>query len=112
MATASERLVVLVTPKQKSAVTRLAKAEGLAVGDYIRRQVLDSDDVLGALMKELAASTARARTQLDSTLDRIEQSDKQRGMLEAKARQDALEAFRAEFDPDRFAELLATKDAA
>lgn len=112
MATATERLVVLVTPKQKSVVTERAKAEGLAVGDYIRRQVLDGDDVLGALMQELAASTARARTQLDSTLNRIEQSDKQRGALEAKARQDALEAFRAELDPDRFASLLAIENAA
>lgn len=107
MAAATERLVVLVTPRQKTVVTQRAKAEGLSVGDYIRRQVLDGDGVLDALMHELTTGTARVRAQLDSTLKRIEQSDRERDALEARARREALAALRAELDPERFAALVA-----
>lgn len=109
MANATERMVFLVTPQQKSQVTKRAKAEGLRVGDYVRRQVLDGDDVLGALMQELKASTASARAQIDSTLIRIEHFDKERAAIERQAHEDALKAFRAELDPDRFAGLLAVE---
>lgn len=107
MAAATERLVVLVTPEQKSIVMRRAKVAGLSVGDYICRQVLDEDDALTTLMQALTESAERARIQLDATLSRIDQSDRTRDALMAKARQEAQAAFRADLDPERFSRLLA-----
>jgi hypothetical protein len=61
---------------------------------------------MAGLMRDLAASTSRARTQLDKTLDRLTRSDLERPALEQQARTDALAAFRAELDPERFAQLI------
>lgn len=69
---ATERVVVLMTPEQKSDVTQRAAAEKLSLGDYMRRQALGDDEILGALVEELAASTERARVALDRTLARLD----------------------------------------
>ena len=48
---ATERVVVLMTPEQKSDVTLRAAARKLSVGDYMRRQALGDDELLGVLIE-------------------------------------------------------------
>lgn len=102
---ATERVVVLMTPEQKSDVTQRAAAERLSLGDYMRRQALGDDELLGALVEELAASTERARIALDRTLARLDESERQMPDVEAAARGRALAEFSA-LDPQLFAQLL------
>lgn len=102
---ATERVVVLMTPEQKSDVTQRAAAEKLSLGDYMRRQALGDDEILGALVDELAASTERARVALDRTLARLDESERQRPEIEAAARERALAEFSA-LDPQLFAQML------
>ena len=102
---ATERVVVLMTPEQKSDVTLRAAAEKLSVGDYMRRQALGDDELLVALVAELAASTEKARIALDRTLARLDESERRMPEIEAAARERAKTEFAA-LDPELFAQLL------
>lgn len=104
----TERVVVLMTPDQKAAVTRRAQAAGLSVGEYVRRRALDDDPVVVALLGELAASTAVVNAALDATMARLDAADAQSARREAEARAKAKTEF-ADVDPRR---LMALLDAA
>lgn len=108
---ATERVVVLMTPEQKRDVTLRASAEKLSLGDYMRRQALGDDELLAALVDELAASTERARVALDQTLARLDESERRLPEIEAAARQRAAAEFAA-LDPERFAQRLQRELAA
>ena len=101
---ATERVVVLMTPEQKTSVASRAAAEKLSVGDYMRRKALGDDELLGALMVELAASTGRAQTALDRTLARLEESERRLPEIKAAARERAVAEF-ADVDPDLVARI-------
>ena len=90
---ATERVVVLMSHAQKAEVAERARADGISVGDYMRRAALEDDDLIEPLLEELRASTQRAAAALDVTLSRL---------ADVEARQDVLEAAayaraRAEF---------------
>lgn len=102
---ATARVVVLMTPEQKSDVTLRAAAEKLSVGDYMRRQALGDDALLAALVEELAASTERARAVLERTLARLDESERRLPEIEAAARACAKAEFAA-FDPQLFARMV------
>lgn len=108
---ATERVVVLMTPEQKRDVALRASAEKLSLGDYMRRQALGDDELLGALVEELAASTEKARVALDQTLARLDESERRRPEIEAAARARAMAEFAA-LDPALFAHLLQQELAA
>jgi len=102
---ATARVVVLMTPEQKSDVTLRAAAEKLSVGDYMRRQALGDDALLVALVEELATSTARARAVLERTLARLDESERRLPEIEAAARARAKAEFAA-LDPQLFARMV------
>lgn len=102
---ATERVVVLMTPEQKSDVTLRAAAQKLSVGDYMRRQALGDDELLGALMEELTASTERARSALDRTIARLDETERRLPEIEATARVNAFAEFQS-LDPELFARLV------
>lgn len=108
---ATERVVVLMTPEQKRDVTQRASAERLSLGDYMRRQALGDDELLAALVEELAASTEKARMALDRTLARLDESERRMPEIEAAARERALAEFAA-LDPELFGQLLQPELAA
>lgn len=103
--TATERVVVLMTPKQKAEVGRRAKAAKLTVGDFIRRQTFGDEDVLAAMVAQLQESTASANAALDRALATITQAKKD----SAAAREAAMGRAKAEFanvSPEAFASLV------
>ena len=84
-AAGTERVTVMMTPGQKLALQRRARSAGVTVSDYIRRQVLDSDE-LAPLLDQLRASTAQAEHALASALDRLQLHDAELAGREAAAR--------------------------
>ena len=102
---ARERVLVLMTPEQKSDLMRRAAAEKLYLSDYIRRQALGNDELLRALVEEQIASTEKAKTAIDRTLARLDESERRMPEIEAAARERAKAEFAA-LDPELFAQLL------
>ncbi len=70
-ANATERVTVVMTPGQKIILRQRARAAGMTVSEYTRRQLLDTDE-LTPLLAELRASTAQAELALASALDRLQ----------------------------------------
>lgn len=101
----TERVVILMTGAQKATITQRAQAAGLSAGEYVRRRALDEDPVVGALLEELATSTASVNAALDAAVARLDASDAQRDRREDEARTKARAEF-ADVDPDRLVELL------
>ena len=110
-ANATERVVVLMTPKQKATVTKRANDEKLSVGDFMRRQALGDDELLTALLAELKGSTAYAKEALNRTLARLADFEKRHAEIENKARQKAQAEF-IDIDPEALARILFPGDAA
>lgn len=108
--TATERVVVLMTPKQKAEVGRRAKAAKLTVADFIRRQTFGDEDVLAAMVAQLQESTAIANAALEQALATISQAKED----SAATRAAALDRARAEFasvSPEAFAALVSGFEA-
>jgi hypothetical protein len=102
---ATERVVVLMTPQQKVAATRRARAARMTLSEYMRRRALDEDEQLAGLVAQLQASTATATSALDRALERLCEVQSFQGDRNAQARLEA----RAEFedvDAEAFADLV------
>ena len=110
-ATATERVVVLMTPKQKADVTKRAGDEKLSVGDFMRRQALGDDELLTAVLDELRGAADYAREALDRTLARLSDYEQGQADIEKKARRKADAEF-GDIDPEAFARILFPGDAA
>lgn len=68
---ATERVMVLMTSKQKADASRRAKAARLALGDFIRWQIFGDEELLSAVVAQLEESTATATAALDSAAARL-----------------------------------------
>lgn len=101
----TERVVVMLTTQQKEEISRRAAAERLSLGGYMRRQALANDELLSALLDELAASTAQANASLDRTLANFEESERRWPGIEAAARERAMAEFSA-LDPTLLAQMI------
>lgn len=107
---ATERVVVLMTPKQKADASRRAKAAQLSLSDFMRRQALGDEELLSVVVGQLRESTATATAALDHALERLAESQTHQADRDAQARTKARAEF-ADVDPDAFAELVASKSA-
>ena len=87
MATATARVVVLMSPDEKQRIATQAKLEGVSIGEFMRRcaasQMSDVEleaelqqrrPELEALLDELEASNDRAHAALDAALDEVEKT--------------------------------------
>ena len=87
MATATARVVVLMSPDEKDRIATQARLEGVSIGEFMRRcaasQMSDAEleaelqkrrPELEALLDELEASNARAHAALDAGLDEVEKT--------------------------------------
>jgi hypothetical protein len=75
----TERLVVLLTPEQKTAIAARAKAQNLTMGEVVRRSVesyrpSEDDVALEKLLEQVEASTTQANHALDDALEAIKSS--------------------------------------
>jgi hypothetical protein len=90
--TLSARIPLQLEPGEKKSLVRRAKVAGITVNEYARRalRAFDPDALLeeqiGAVLKELDASTTRAEESLDAALASIAASEKRIARLEATAR--------------------------
>ncbi len=81
MATATERIVVQVTPTQKKAISSVAKRLGMNVSELMRQaaqgfQPNADDGDMGALIERVNLSTKEANAALDDALAFVRESNK------------------------------------
>jgi hypothetical protein len=72
----TERMVILVTPEQKAAISTKAKALNLSAGEIVRRAVdtyrpNDDEPLLNALADELVRSVRESRKALKEALSEV-----------------------------------------
>ena len=88
MATATERIVVQVTPQQKANITGTAKRLGLNVSDFMRRAAENFRDApedrdLEALLRQVELSIQQANQAIDHALASVAESEQRLAVLEA-----------------------------
>lgn len=90
MATASERIPVLVTPAEKRQIAMRAKASGLSMGEFFRRAAAsfrptEEDKMLEGMIDQMNKTTAKASASIDEALTFVEASNKRIEAMERKA---------------------------
>jgi len=91
MATATERIPVLVTSAEKGQIAKMAKAAGLSMGEYLRRAAAsfrpsEDDKLLEGMIEQMNKTTAQASAAIDEALRVVEASNKRIAAMEKKAR--------------------------
>lgn len=81
MSTASMRIPVLVTPKQKARISRMARQAGLPIGEFMRRAAdshLSPEDeaLLEGMIEQLEKSTAKTIAAVDRAICIIDASNR------------------------------------
>lgn len=88
------RVTILMEEEEKAALTQKARAEGQALGEYIRTRVLDeADSGIATLLQLVRESTQRASRALDEALAAVAKSKAEAPEREAAA----IERARREF---------------
>ena len=91
MATATERVAVLMTPAEKKRIARQAERAGVSIGEYLRRAAAafspdEDNDALAGLLTQVEKSTAAATAAIDEAIAYVEASNKRIAAMEAAAR--------------------------
>ena len=89
MASATERIPVLVTHQEKGQIASMAKAAGLSMGEFLRRAAAsfrpsEDDQVLEGMIEQMAKTTAEANAAIDDALAFVEASNRRIEALEAR----------------------------
>lgn len=92
MATATERIPVLVTVQEKAVIAKMAKESDLSMGEFLRRAAAtfrpDEDNkILEGMINQMIKSTAQANAAIDDALKFVEDSNKRIASMEAKGGQ-------------------------
>ena len=90
MATATERIPVLVTAAEKGHIAKMAKSAGLSMGEFLRRAAVsfrssDDDQILEGLIDQMNKTTAQANAAIDKALAYVEASNKRIAAMERKS---------------------------
>jgi hypothetical protein len=91
MAMATERIPVLVTPKEKALIATRAKEAGLSMSEYLRRAAAsfrpsEDERVLEGMIEQMIKTTKRANRAVDEALAFVEASNRRIAALEAQRR--------------------------
>jgi hypothetical protein len=91
MATATERVPVLMTPAEKKFVVSRAKKIGITTGEYMRRAAEgyqpDTDNqALEAMIDEMNRASENAEKAIDDALEFIAKSNRRITRMEAKVK--------------------------
>lgn len=90
MATATERIPVLMTSTEKAQLAKKAKAAGLSMGEYLRRAAAafrpnEDDKLLEGMIEQVNKTTAQASAAIDQALAYVEASNERIASMERKA---------------------------
>jgi hypothetical protein len=90
MATATERIPVLVTSAEKGRIAKMAKAAGLSMGEYLRRAAAsyrpaEDDRILEGMIDQMNKTSAQASAAIDKALAFVEASNRRIAAMERKA---------------------------
>lgn len=88
MATATQRIHVLVTRQEKAFIANAAKAAGVSVGEFLRRAAAsfnptENEALLEGLIDQMVKTTAQASAAVDEALTFVEASNRRIAELEA-----------------------------
>ena len=89
MASATERIPVLVTRQEKGQIAAMAKAAGMSMGEFLRRAAAsfrpsEDDRVLEGMIEQMTMATAQANAAIDDALAFVEASNRRIEALEAR----------------------------
>lgn len=90
MATATERIPVLVTASEKGQIAKMAKSAGLSMGEFLRRAAAsyrpnEEDKLLEGMIDQMNKTTAQASAAIDEALAFVDESNKRIAAMERKA---------------------------
>lgn len=90
MATATQRVPVLMTSAEKKRISVQARKAGVSVGEFLRRAAAafspeDNEESLAGLLAEVEKSTATASAAIDAALAHVDASNQRIALMEAKA---------------------------
>ena len=88
MATATERIPVLVTAAEKGQIALMAKSAGLSMGEYLRRAAAsfnpsEDDKMLEGVIEQMNKTTKQASAAIDDALAFVEASNLRIAALES-----------------------------
>lgn len=80
MATATERIPVLVTPQEKAHIAHMAREANLSMGEYLRRAAAafrapEDERLLAGMIDQMLATTERANKAMDKALALVAESE-------------------------------------
>lgn len=92
MASITERIPVLVTPKEKTRIANKARQAGVSMGEYLRRAAAaftpaDDDELLEGMIVQMVKTTAQADAAIDDALAYVEASQARIAAMETHARE-------------------------
>ena len=81
MATATERIPVLVTATEKGQIAQMAKDAGISMGEFLRRAASayrpsEEDKMLDGMIDQMIRTTAQANAAIDEALAFVEASNR------------------------------------
>ena len=88
MATATERVPVLLTPEEKQVLIERAQAAQMSMGEFLRRAAAsfrpsEDEELLAGMIGQLEKTTAQANAALDDAFAFIEASEQRIAAMEA-----------------------------
>jgi mobilization protein NikA len=91
MATATERIPVLVSAQEKAIIAKLAKDAHLSMGEFLRRAAAsfrpaEDDKMLEGMIDQMAKTTAQASAAIDDALAFVEASNQRIAVMESRGK--------------------------
>ena len=88
MATATERIPVLVTSQEKAMIAKMAQDAHLSMGEFLRRAAAsfrpsEDEKMLEGMIDQMLKTTAQANAAIDDALAFVERSNRRIAAIEA-----------------------------
>jgi hypothetical protein len=90
MATATERIPVLVTSAEKAQIAKMAKTAGLSMGEFLRRAAAsfrpsEDEEMLERMIDQMNKTTTQASAAIDNALAFVDASNRRLAAMDQKA---------------------------
>ncbi|MBU2754828.1 ribbon-helix-helix protein, CopG family [Acidithiobacillus sp. CV18-2] len=88
MATASERIPVLVTPQEKALISKMAQDAHMSMGELLRRAASsfrpnEEEEILEGMIGQILKTSAQANAAIDEALAFVEDSERRIAAMES-----------------------------